>query len=42
MTAKELIGFRDGMKKSEAKTKIKPQLAQAVESKANDFSQFRI
>lgn len=42
MTAKELIGFRDGMKKSEVKTKIKPQLAQAVESKANDFSQFRI
>lgn len=42
MTANEMLGFRDGMKKNEAKTKIKPQLAQAVESKANDFSQFRI
>ena len=42
MTTKELLGFRDGMKKSNAKSKIKPQLAAEANKKTNDFSQFRI
>lgn len=42
MTTKELLGFRDGMKKSNAKSKIKPQLATEANKKTNDFSQFRI
>ena len=42
MTTKELLGFRDGMKKSNAKSRIKPQLAAEANKKTNDFSQFRI
>ncbi len=42
MTTKELLGFRDGMKRSNAKSKIKPQLAVEANNKTNDFSQFRI
>lgn len=42
MTTKELLGFRDGMKRSDAKSKIKPQLAVEANDKTNDFSQFRI
>lgn len=42
MTAKELVGFRDGMKKNNAKSKNKPQLAGSAENKTCDFSQFRI
>lgn len=42
MTTKELIGFRDGMKKHNSKSKIKPQLSSVAENKSSDFSQFRI
>ena len=42
MTTKELIGFRDGMKKHNSKSKIKPQLSSVAENTAKDFSQFRI
>lgn len=42
MTTKELLGFRDGMKKNNAKSKIKPQLAAEANKRTNDFSQFRI
>lgn len=42
MTTKELLGFRDGMKKKNT-TAPKPQLAPSKENKNNrDYSQFRI
>ena len=43
MTVKELIGFKDGLKKGMKPEGLTPQLAQAEkEIKTNDYSQFRI
>lgn len=42
MTTKELLGFRDGMKKTEKSSQLAPQLAVRDEKMSKDYSQFRI
>jgi hypothetical protein len=42
MTTKELLGFRDGMKKSEKGAKPHAQLMSSEEKKNNDYSEFKI
>lgn len=42
MTTKELIGFRDGMKKTDKSKSPAPQLSQRDDKQSRDYSQFRI
>lgn len=42
MTTKELLGFRDGMKKTDKSSKPAPQLAPKDDKSSKDYSQFRI
>lgn len=42
MTTKELLGFREGMKKGNGTSQVKPQLAGAAETKQNNNSAFQI
>lgn len=42
MTTKELLGFRDGIKKEKAVANQKPQFASSTKQNKNDYSQFKI
>lgn len=42
MTTKELLGFRNGMKKTDKSNRPAPQLAKADDKQDKDYSQFRI
>ncbi len=42
MTTKELLGFRDGMKKTDKSSQPAPQLAPKDDKMSKDYSQFRI